>query len=131
LREARDPGAELWRNFNSAAADLKGSENIVGVKSPVVDALIRKLLEAGSQQELETAAHALDRVLANGYYVLPWRYLTQHYLIYSERLQRPAVLPAQYGPYEWLLASWWDSSKPESTIAQTLSTQHGLDARGK
>jgi len=110
LREARDPGAELWRNFNSAAADVKGSENIVGVKSKAVDALIGKFLDAQSQQQRETAAHALDRVLAHGYYVLPWRYLTQHYLISSERLQRPATVPQQFGPYEWLVQTWWDGS---------------------
>src|SRR5690606_15714454 len=42
FREARDPGAELWRNFNSKDADTPGSENIIGVKSPVIDALIQK-----------------------------------------------------------------------------------------
>src|SRR5690606_9796603 len=46
LREARMPGDELWRAFNSAAADRPGSENIAGVKSPVVDALITHLLNA-------------------------------------------------------------------------------------
>lgn len=110
LRESRQPGAELWRNFNSHDADVKGSENIIGVKSPAVDALIQKLLDASTQQELETAAHAVDRVLINGHYVIPFRYLKDHYFIYNKRLQRPKTLPSYYGPYEWVLGSWWDGS---------------------
>ena len=51
LREARDPAAELWRNLNSADADVPGSENIIGVKSHVVDELIKKLYEASTRQE--------------------------------------------------------------------------------
>src|SRR5690606_17937542 len=59
LREARDPGAELWRNFNSADADVPGSENIIGVKSRAVDELIQKLLDASTPPEFETTARAL------------------------------------------------------------------------
>ncbi len=108
LREGRMPGAELWRNFNSKDADVPGSENVIGVKSPVVDALIQKLLDADSQHELEIAAHALDRVLVHSHYVIPWRYLTKHYMIYHQRLKRPQVLPKYYGAQEWVLAYWWD-----------------------
>ncbi|WP_232410913.1 extracellular solute-binding protein [Methylophilus sp. 5] len=109
LREGRMPGAELWRNFNSQDADKPGAENLIGVKSAVVDALIQKLLNADSQHALEVAAHALDRVLIHSHYVIPWRYLTKHYLIYHHRLQRPEVLPKYYGAQEWALAYWWDS----------------------
>ena len=110
FREARDPAAELWRNLNSAGADVPGSENIIGVKSHVVDDLIKKLYESSTQEEQETAAHALDRVLLHGYYVLPWRYLNHHYLIYHKRLQRPNVLPLYYAAYEWVINTWWDGS---------------------
>ncbi|WNV04181.1 extracellular solute-binding protein [Candidatus Methylospira mobilis] len=110
FREARNPAAELWRNFNSADADVSGSENVIGVKSRVVDELIRKLYETNTQEEQETVAHALDRVLMHGYYVLPWRYLSHHYLIYNQRLQRPKTLPLYYGAYEWVINAWWDGS---------------------
>ena len=118
LREGRMPGAELWRNFNSKDADVKGSENISGVKSRVVDELIQKLLNANSQKELETTAHALDRVLIHNHYVIPWRYLTKHYLIYNERLKRPQTLPAYYGAQEWAITYWWDSKNTQSFSKQ-------------
>lgn len=117
FRKARDPGPELWRNFNSADAAEKGSENVAGVRSPVVDALTRKLLAAKTQEEVQNTARALDRVLMHEYYVLPWRYLANHYLIYDKKLQRPAVKPLYFGPYEWLLASWWDGSVAARRIA--------------
>jgi len=74
LREGRMPGAELWRKFNSADATVPGSENILGVSSPVIDALINKLLDADSEAELTYTARALDRVLMHGHYIQPWRY---------------------------------------------------------
>ncbi len=110
FREARNPAAELWRNLNSADADKLGYENIIGVKSTVVDDLIKKLYEVNTQQEQETVAHALDRVLMHGYYVLPWRYLSHHYLIHHKRLQRPKTLPLYYGAYEWVINTWWDGA---------------------
>ncbi len=109
LREARIPGDELWRNFNSKDADRPGSENITGVKSAAVDGLIKNLLNADSQQEQQTAARALDRVLISSHYVIPWRYLDKHYVIFNQRLKQPATLPLYYGANEWVLSTWWDS----------------------
>lgn len=110
LREARMPGDELWRVFNSAAADRPGSENLAGVKSPVVDALIQQLLDADNQVELETAARALDRVLIHNHYFIPWRYLKNHYVMYHHRLHHPEVLPQYYAATDWAIRTWWDSA---------------------
>ena len=121
LREARMPGAELWRTFNGKDADVPGSENIAGVKSRVVDDLITKLLDANSQEELEVTAHALDRVLIHSHYYIPWRYLTNHYLIYNKRLKRPQTLPLHYGATEWTIATWWDGSLAGDARVTTTS----------
>lgn len=114
LRESRMPGAELWRTFNSADADVPGSNNVIGVKSPVIDDLLHKLLDADSQQAEQTAARALDRVLMHGYYIQPWRYLTDHHLIYNQRLRHPAQLPLYYAANDWVIGYWWDSNAPQS-----------------
>lgn len=122
FREARDPGAELWRNFNGADADTPGSENLVGVKSHVVDELIKKLLDASSKEEQTTVAHALDRVLVHNHYVLPWRHLTHHYVMYAKHLRRPEILPLHYGAYEWVLGAWWDDRAVNGAAAANLAT---------
>jgi microcin C transport system substrate-binding protein len=123
LRDSRMPGAELWRNFSSKEADISGSENIAGVKSHAVDVLIGKVLDANSQEELETAAHALDRVLIHSHYVIPWRYLTSHYLIYKSYLRRPAKLPTYYAAQDWALGYWWDGRAVPATVAINTATQ--------
>jgi peptide/nickel transport system substrate-binding protein/microcin C transport system substrate-binding protein len=115
LREARMPGDELWRVFNSASADRPGSENIAGVKSPVVDALIKQLLNATSQQELETVASALDRVLIHNHYFIPWRYLKNHYVMFNQRLQYPQTLPLYYAATDWAVRTWWDGHSTPNT----------------
>lgn len=110
LREARSPGPELLRAFRSADADVKGSENLLGLKSKVVDFLIDRILNAQSERELTTATHAFDRVMIHHAYVLPWRYLKNHYFMFHKRLMHPAKLPQYYGAYEWVLGQWWDGS---------------------
>ncbi len=115
LREARMPGDELWRALNSDAADRPGSENIAGVKSPVVDALITQLLNANSQEELETLASALDRVLIHNHYFIPWRYLKNHYVMFNQRLQYPQTLPLYYAATDWAVRAWWDGDVESST----------------
>lgn len=106
-REGRQPGAELLRNFDSRTADKPGSENVIGLKSPAVDALIHKLLDAESQHELEITGRALDRVLMHGHYIVPFRYINEHHVVAQRDLAWPATLPDYYGPYEWVLATWW------------------------
>ena len=47
-----DPGAELRQYYHSSQADLEGSSNLMGVKDPVVDALIEKVAQARTKPEL-------------------------------------------------------------------------------
>jgi len=108
LRESRSPGPELYRAFYSTEADVAGSENLVGLKSRAIDHLIDLILNANSEEELETAAHAFDRVMLHHAYVLPWRYLKNQYLIHHKRLHRPATPPDYYNPNEWAMTYWWD-----------------------
>jgi len=115
LREARIPGSELWRSFNSEAADKPGSDNIIGIKSPVIDALVKQLMEADSQSQAETIGKVLDRVLMHGWYIQPWRYLSDHYVVYHSRLRRPDTLPLYYNANEWMIATWWDSNAASTT----------------
>jgi len=118
LREGRMPGDELWRVFNSEAANRPGSENLAGVESPVVDALIRTLLDANTVEEQETAARALDRVLIHNHYFIPWRYLKNHYVMYHQRLNHPEVLPKYYAATEWAVRTWWDGTAQREEYRQ-------------
>jgi ABC-type oligopeptide transport system substrate-binding subunit len=73
------PGAEQYLYWGSGNVDVPGSRNYAGVDDPVVDALIERLENAATYDDLTAAARALDRVLMEGRYVLPLYYLAQDY----------------------------------------------------
>lgn len=68
-RMSQMPGNELKEMFGSKAADVKGSFNIMGIKDPVVDDLIEKIIQADEKSEFEALVRALDRVLLAGHYL--------------------------------------------------------------
>lgn len=69
-RMSQMPGNELKEMFGSKAADVKGSFNIMGIKNPVADALIEKIIQAQEKSEFEASVKALDRVLLNEHYLI-------------------------------------------------------------
>ncbi len=98
------PGVEVRSFWSSEAAATEGSYNLAGIRSPVVDALIAKVSEAGSRAALKTATRALDRVLRAGHYWVPHWYRPYHYVAYWDKFGRPDVKPR----YErGIIHTWW------------------------
>ena len=65
------PGNEQAVYWGSAAADQPGSRNYMGARSAQIDAVIAALLKAEDQAAFSDAAHALDRLLIAGVYLIP------------------------------------------------------------
>ncbi|MCJ0763200.1 extracellular solute-binding protein [Variovorax terrae] len=102
----------LQEMFSSKAADTEGSSNQWGLKSPAVDALIAKVAQAQTRQQLRTAIRALDRVLLNGWYSVPMWYSGVFRVAYRPaKFELPPVVPPYYQPELWALSTWW-GSKP-------------------
>lgn len=101
------PGAEQIDRFGSKAADEPGSGNLIGVKSPAVDAILKALTQAQTLDQLLDATHALDRVLMHGYYVVPQWYSATHRVAYRSALAYPSTLPLYYGAVDWIISTWW------------------------
>ncbi|MFM6921136.1 MAG: ABC transporter substrate-binding protein, partial [Polynucleobacter victoriensis] len=57
--DSQSPGNELWDRYGSESATTKGADNIIGVQSPVVDALIGEIVKAQTRKDLITATRAL------------------------------------------------------------------------
>lgn len=106
--QSQSPGNEQRDYWTSAAADRKGSRNIIGMKNPVVDALVDAIIYADNQGALTTACRALDRVLWYGYYIVPNWYLAHHRLAFAAKLKHPETLPLYYSYDQWLDAWWTD-----------------------
>ena len=101
------PGNELMNMFHSQAATMNGSDNLPGISDPVVDALIEKIIDAEDREALKVAAHALDRVLLHGEYLVPNWYIDRHRIAYREKFNWPETLPLYFEPISWLLKTWW------------------------
>jgi microcin C transport system substrate-binding protein len=105
--QSQSPGNELMNKWHSSAADQEGSDNLIGLKNPVVDVLLEKVIYAPNRQALLTATHALDRVMLQGEYIVPNWYIGVHRIAYWDKFGKPAQLPLYYNATNWMLRSWW------------------------
>ncbi len=113
--QSQSPGNELMGMFHSSSADEKGSRNVIGIKDPVVDALVEKVIFAEDRAALVTAARALDRVLLHGEYLVPNWFIDEHRVAYWNRFAYPETLPLYYQAATWVLETWWstgDTAQP-------------------
>jgi len=98
------PGPELRSYYGSAAAGERGSANLAGVKDPVADALIEKIIAAKDLETLKAHSRALDRVLLWGHYVVPMFHNDQYRLAYWDRFGYPKRRPRYSHGFP---TSWW------------------------
>lgn len=108
--------ADVDLAYGSKAADAKGSNNYMGVKNPVLDAMIKKMSTAEDLPDFIDACRAFDRVFMYGHYGIPYLYLDKLRLSYWNKFGLPAVIPKYYtallAPDEtsllaWPIATWW------------------------
>ncbi|MBU1232245.1 MAG: extracellular solute-binding protein [Proteobacteria bacterium] len=104
--QSQSPGNEQKNYWHSESADRPGSKNLAGIKDPVVDAIVEKIIYAQTQEELTAACKALDRVLWYGYYLVPNWYLNVHRIAYRNSFLQPDILPLYYNHFQ-LLMTWW------------------------
>ncbi len=101
------PGNELFDMFGSQAADQKGASNYWGLKDPVVDKLVEKLVLAELREDMLAAARALDRVLLHKHIVVLHWFSGVHRVAYWNRFGMPATLPLYYSADAYIMSIWW------------------------
>ncbi|NOX25214.1 MAG: ABC transporter substrate-binding protein [Deltaproteobacteria bacterium] len=122
--QSQSPGNEQRDYWSSQAAGRKGSRNLIGLKSKIIDTLVDKIIYAKTREDLRAACHALDRVLWYGYYVVPNWYLARHRVAYWNKFGRPATLPTYYQPFQALMTWWIRSQKTERRKSLILITKN-------
>lgn len=101
------PGNEQYSYYGSENADQTGGRNLMGVKSPAVDAMIGRLLTSESQDDFVAAVKGLDRILTSGRYVIPIYQWNISRLAHAKELKYPENLPI-FGDWpEWQPNVWW------------------------
>jgi microcin C transport system substrate-binding protein len=123
--QSLSPGNEQREFWGSEAADLRGSRNTIGIKDPVVDHLVDRIIEAPTREDLVTATRALDRVLLWGHYVIPHWHSRIFRVAYWDKFDRPQINP----PYGLPLFSWWVDPVKVAAVEQRKSVEGGAKAQ--
>ena len=66
------PGNEQDFYFGSAGRAVPGTRNYPGIADPAADRMIASLLAARTREDFVAAVRALDRLLVNGFYIVPF-----------------------------------------------------------
>jgi microcin C transport system substrate-binding protein len=104
------PGAELSSSFLSSAIQPRGGGNIRGLRSPLVDQLMKTLVSDPDMNARLAAGRAADRVLTWGFYSVPLYRLPTINIAYWDKFGRPKIEPDIIGlgmPSNW----WFDARK--------------------
>jgi len=116
--QSLSPGNEQRSFWHSASADMPGSRNYCGIKSPAIDKLVDLVIAAPDRDALILRCKALDRALLWGWYVIPHWHSTSWRVAYWDKFGRPEKL-ADYGLD---FQSWWIDPDKEREL---------MDRRGR
>jgi microcin C transport system substrate-binding protein len=121
LAQSESPGNEQREFWSSKAADTAGSRNYSGIKNPVVDKLVERVIFASDREDLLAATHALDRVLLWNYYVVPQLTRDLDFYAYWNKFGIPEKQPTYMGPDT---ESWWIDVEKEKALAAKYGTSN-------
>ena len=110
--QSLSPGNEQRNYWGSDFAGRPGSRNLVGIKDPVVDALVEGVINAADRKSLVAHVRALDRVLQWGHWVIPQWHIPYDRLVYWDRFGRPEVTPTQGVQFD----AWWIDPKKAAEL---------------
>jgi microcin C transport system substrate-binding protein len=101
------PGNDQAALWASSQADVKGSQNLGGVKNKAVDAALAALTSAKNEESLVAAGRALDRILLWEHYVIPHWHSGSFRVAYWNKFGLPEVAPK----YNIGFQTWWVKAK--------------------
>ncbi len=110
--QSLSPGNEQRLFWSSAFADQPGGQNYPGVRDPVVDALVDRVIAAPDRPSLVSATHALDRVLQWGHWVIPHWYVPYDRVLYWNKFGFPSTIPAQGFQFD----TWWFDTQKAAAL---------------
>jgi microcin C transport system substrate-binding protein len=119
--QSLSPGNEQREFFGSGSADEPGSQNVLGIKSKVIDQLIEQLIVSPTRADLVAHVHDLDRVLQWGYYVIPQYHLPSYWVAYWNKFRHPQT----NAKYALGLETWWIDTGAEQTIETKKKDETG------
>ncbi len=102
--QSESPGNEQREFWSTAAADIPGTRNYIGIKDPAVDALIDKIILAKDHDDLVAACKALDRVLLWNHFLVPNWHIPAARIAYWDKFRHPEKPPSRTPGFPNV---WW------------------------
>ena len=112
--QSLSPGNEQRNFWSSNAAKTNGSRNFIGIRDPVVDLLIEKIISSKTRSDLINSTKALDRVLLWGHYIIPQWHISAYRNLHWDIFDYPSIRPK----YSLGSNTWWIDSKKSNSIDQ-------------
>jgi microcin C transport system substrate-binding protein len=106
-------GNEQRDYFGSERADTPGTRNLYGIKNPVINELIEKLINSKDYKTLTTNGKAIDRVLLWNYYMIPAWHSGSILVAYWDRFSRPSITPKYHGLD---ISIWWFDKEKDAKL---------------
>jgi microcin C transport system substrate-binding protein len=110
--QSLSPGNEQRDLWSSEKAEVPGSRNLAGIRDPVIDELVERLIAAADRERLIHHARALDRVLLWGHYVVPHWHVRAFRVAYWDKFSRPETPPR----YALGFDTWWVDPVKEAQL---------------
>lgn len=115
IAQSLSPGNEQREYWGSMGADAPGSDNVMGLKNPAIDALIDLVIAAPDRESLVTRTHALDRALIWQMFALPEWNNPATWVAYWDKLDHPRPEePLLLG--QPLFTTWWLDPEKAATF---------------
>ncbi len=117
FRQSDSPGNEQRSMWHSEAAADKGSRNYAMISDPAIDKAVEKLIVAKDRAELVKYTKVLDRLLLNGWYMIPAGYADRYRIAYWDKFGMPEIMPTR----GISLSTWWVVPEKAEKIAKELN----------
>ena len=105
-------GAGLMQMYGTPESELN-VYNVGGLANETVDAIIQESFKAETQEEENTEMRALDRVLRDEYFIVPYGYIAENWFAYYDMYRHPDTLPQFDTGY---LDFWWIDPDAEAAL---------------
>ncbi|MFL2795277.1 MAG: extracellular solute-binding protein [Paracoccaceae bacterium] len=104
------PGNEQHLYWSSEYADVEGTRNLMGLKSPTMDKLLNKIMKSKSMKELQSITRAMDRILMAGRYVIPIYHNGPSRIAHKSNLRYPSKIPLYGDRIGFFPDVWWKAN---------------------
>ena len=100
--------------------------NYLLVASETNHFLVEELIAANTEQKMNTAARALDRILLWNFYLIPSGYPPAHRLVYWDRFDDPGFTLNRTGWFDL----WWIDPEKDARVKAGVGALRGSSAQG-